>query len=383
MKLRVRFGHRPGARTLQVDRVEEGNTVQELKEELREKGAAPAEGHFDLSLNKKDKLGESDLVKDSGIRPGDLVYVLADCIAEDGAKDDPPPESEMASVDGEAKCLPSGGGGVKSEFERWVDDALASHCFELRSCDRGEQTVSRMFFAFRNQTKAKAVPRVEVVSEVASEVYLTELGDFGILFATAAGSKDSSVHQISLPKDIFTRLQVQGSEGGASVRRQSTFEIRFVDEIILPLILDCCEVGGFAKPVLLDTAGVEIKLRVFSFLEAKDLGKLCCVSKEMNAVASDEALWRSLNEKDFSSRAVSPAPPVSWKRTFVANLEATNKMKKLKVGQYSLSHRHGISHDPDGPRGHRFRSGFRTFRDELDSATDSDSEQGGGWSRLI
>ena len=201
--------------------------------------------HFELSLNGRDVLADDLTLKESDLRSGDLLHVLGDTSplldASAAAVRDPPQQVSVAQALEDILCSKYGFVAEKKDAQQ------VRRTYSLRK--KGSDAVARAEFVF------------------------SDLHHWCTIHATVLGTR-CGVYSLTLRKDDV-------------IEQEESLN----NNIILPIVRDASLKVGANPPALLDTVKEELVMKILSFVDEKDLGKLCCVSKVWNHVASDDSLW--------------------------------------------------------------------------------------------
>ncbi|WCJ19511.1 Serine/threonine-protein kinase Rio1 [Euphorbia peplus] len=101
------------------------------------------------------------------------------------------------------------------------------------------------------------------------------------------------------------------------------FELwKFVkDGLALPLLIDLCEKTGLELPPCFIRLPAELKFRILELLPGEDIGRVACVSKEMNYLSSNNELWKEKYMNLFGDRRTRARflPTTNWKARFACS----------------------------------------------------------------
>ena len=200
--------------------------------------------NFEVSLNGRDVLADDLTLKESDLRSGDLLHVLGDTsLLDKNAKISAAAHQQVSVAQALENILCSKYGFVaeKKEAQR--------RTYSLRK--KGSDAVARAEFVF------------------------SDLHHWCTIHATVLGTR-CGVYSLTLRKDESFDCEK---------------EVSLLDKIVLPIVRDSSLKVGANPPALLDTVKEELVLKILASLGPEDLGKLCCVSKVWNHVASDDSLW--------------------------------------------------------------------------------------------
>ncbi|CAH9116607.1 unnamed protein product [Cuscuta epithymum] len=160
---------------------------------------------------------------------------------------------------------------------------------------------------------------------------LQTLGKLVIIYGSLSSGR-SSIHHVELNEgDLVPLLNVAWSHCGLSEEiippgkdgllwtspEKGIFQFwRTVkDRLALPLLIDMCEVAGLGLPPCFMRLPTELKLSILELLPGVDLGKMSCVSSELNYLISNEELWEKKFVSEFGTWDFS-LKIQDWKRKF-------------------------------------------------------------------
>ncbi|CAH9081886.1 unnamed protein product [Cuscuta europaea] len=184
---------------------------------------------------------------------------------------------------------------------------------------------------------------------------LQTLGKLVIIYGSLSSGR-SSIHNVELNEgDLVPILNVAWSQCGLSEEiippgtdgllwtspEKEIFQFwRTVkDRLALPLLIDMCEVAGFRLPPCFMRLPTELKLSILELLPGIDLGKMSCVSSELNYLISNEELWEKKFVSEFGSWDTSVRIQ-DWKRKFKL---ALGLQKSRRVSTERLRNRRRFS----------------------------------------